>query len=92
MDWRAALGRPLGDVLGVAPAEAVIRSASAFGDLRDRNPVEITLDVDGDPVPVDAILHRTVLRSAAEQPRGRSPPRARACCSASTPGRSAASR
>ena len=28
-----------------------IRSASAFGDLRERNPVEITLDVDGDPVP-----------------------------------------
>jgi light-regulated signal transduction histidine kinase (bacteriophytochrome) len=74
VDWRAALGRPLADVLGVAPADAVIRSASAFGDLRDRNPVEITLDVDGDPVPVDAILHRTVLRSAAEQPRAGDPP------------------
>jgi len=68
VDWRAALGRPLAEVLGVAPADAVLRSASAFGDLRDRNPVEITLDVDGDPVPVDAILHRVVLRTAADRP------------------------
>jgi two-component system, chemotaxis family, sensor kinase Cph1 len=65
--WREALGRPLAAVLGVAPAEAIARSASAFGDLRERNPVEITLDVDGDPVPVDALLHRTVLRNALAQ-------------------------
>jgi light-regulated signal transduction histidine kinase (bacteriophytochrome) len=64
VDWREALGRPLAAVLGVAPAEAIARSAGAFGDLRERNPVEITLDVDGDPVPVDALLHRTVLRNA----------------------------
>ncbi|WP_241037526.1 SpoIIE family protein phosphatase [Blastococcus litoris] len=74
VDWRAALGRPLADVLGVVPAGAVLRSASAFGDLRERNPVEITLDVDGDPVPVDAILHRVVLRSAAEQQPAGDPP------------------
>ncbi|MGY1638219.1 SpoIIE family protein phosphatase [Geodermatophilus sp. SYSU D00742] len=55
-----ALGRRLPDVLGVVAAEAVARSASAFGDLRERNPVEITLDVGGSPVPVDALLHRTV--------------------------------
>jgi light-regulated signal transduction histidine kinase (bacteriophytochrome) len=61
--WPDALGRPLTEVLGVAAADAVIRSASAFGDLRERNPVEITLDVGGDPVPVDALLHRAVLRS-----------------------------
>ena len=67
IDWREALGRPLAAVLGVAPAEAIARSASAFGDLRERNPVEITLDVDGDPVPVDALLHRTVLRGAPAQ-------------------------
>ncbi len=59
--WSDALGRPLADVLGVAQTDAVIRSASAFGDLRERNPLELTLDVDGDPVPVDAILHRAVL-------------------------------
>jgi len=61
MRWQDALGRPLADVLGTAAAGAVIRSASAFGDLRERNPVEVTLDVDGTPVPVDALLHRAVL-------------------------------
>ncbi|MGY1699984.1 SpoIIE family protein phosphatase [Geodermatophilus sp. SYSU D00766] len=64
--WADALGRPLADVLGVAPAEAVVRSASAFGDLRERNPVEVTLDVDGEPVPLDAILHRALLSSGEE--------------------------
>jgi chemotaxis family two-component system sensor kinase Cph1 len=63
-DWQAAVGRALAAVLGVAPAAAIARSASAFGDLRERNPVEITLDVDGDPVPVDALLHRAVIQSA----------------------------
>ncbi|MGY1595040.1 SpoIIE family protein phosphatase [Geodermatophilus sp. SYSU D00708] len=61
LDWRAALGRRLPEVLGMAAAEAVARSASAFGDLRERNPVEVTLDVDGSPVPVDALLHRAVV-------------------------------
>ncbi|MGY2075011.1 SpoIIE family protein phosphatase [Blastococcus sp. SYSU DS0828] len=59
VDWRRALGRPLAEVIGAAPAAAVIRSASAFGDLRERNPVEVTLDVGGEPLPVDALLHRT---------------------------------
>ncbi|MCF6506895.1 GAF domain-containing protein [Blastococcus sp. MG754426] len=61
VDWRQALGRPLAEVIGAAPARAVISSASAFGDLRERNPVEIILDVAGEPVPVDALLHRTVI-------------------------------
>ncbi|TFV65368.1 UNVERIFIED_ORG: GAF domain-containing protein [Bacillus sp. AZ43] len=65
--WADALGRPLSEVLGPA-AGAVVRSASAFGDLRERNPVEITLDVDGSRVPVDALLHRAVLPGGA--PRG----------------------
>ncbi|RZU30655.1 SpoIIE family protein phosphatase [Blastococcus saxobsidens] len=60
--WQRAIGRPLAEVLGVAAAGAVVRSASAFGDLRERNPVEITLDVDGAPVPVDALLHRALIR------------------------------
>jgi chemotaxis family two-component system sensor kinase Cph1 len=59
--WDQALGRPLAEVLGAAAAGAVIRSGSAFGDLRERNPIELTLDVGGDRVPVDAILHRTVM-------------------------------
>ncbi|MGY1631679.1 SpoIIE family protein phosphatase [Geodermatophilus sp. SYSU D01186] len=61
-----ALGRRLPDVLGVVAAEAVARSASAFGDLRERNPVEVTLDVDGGPVPVDALLHRAVAGTGVE--------------------------
>ncbi len=64
--WQAALGRTLAEVVGVPAAEAIARSVSAFGDLRDRNPVELTLDVDGGPVPVDAILHRTLLRVAED--------------------------
>ena len=58
MAWDDALGRPLAEVVGVVPAQAIARSASAFGDLRERNPVEVTLDCDGTPCPVDAILHR----------------------------------
>ncbi|MEI4273303.1 SpoIIE family protein phosphatase [Klenkia sp. LSe6-5] len=58
--WETALGRPLAEVIGTVPAQAVARSAAAFGDLRERNPVELTLDLDGTPVPVDAILHRAV--------------------------------
>ncbi|WP_308127949.1 SpoIIE family protein phosphatase [Modestobacter italicus] len=60
MAWDDALGRPLADVVGVVPAQAIARSARAFGDLRERNPVELTLDCDGTPCPVDAILHRAV--------------------------------
>ena len=65
--WQAALGRPLADVLGTVPAQAVARSAAAFGDLRERNPVELTLDRDGTPVPVDAILHRALHGSPGQQ-------------------------
>ena len=65
--WEAALGRPLADVLGTVPAQAVARSAAAFGDLRERNPVELTLDRDGTPVPVDAILHRALHGSPGRQ-------------------------
>src|SRR3954454_3507416 len=56
--WDDALGRPLAEVVGTVPAQAIARSASAFGDLRERNPVELILDCDGTPCPVDAILHR----------------------------------
>ena len=59
--WDDALGRSLAEVVGSGPATAIARSASAFGDLRERNPVEITLDVQGSPVPVDALLHRAAV-------------------------------
>ena len=68
--WRQALGRPLADVLGVAAADAVIRSASAFGDLRERNPVELIVDVHGSPEPVDAVLHRAVVEGRRPAGRG----------------------
>jgi len=58
--WDDALGRPLAEVIGVEPAGAIARSASAFGDLRERNPIELILDCGGTPCPVDAILHRAV--------------------------------
>jgi chemotaxis family two-component system sensor kinase Cph1 len=58
--WDDALGHPLAEVVGTAAAAAIARSASAFGDLRERNPVELILDRDGTPCPVDAILHRAV--------------------------------
>ena len=70
--WAEALGRPLAGVLGRSAAEAVIRSASAFGDLRERNPIEITLDVDGEPIPMDALLHRAVIRPDAGELPGSS--------------------
>ncbi len=63
--WQDALGRPLAEVIGTAAAGAVVRSASAFGDLRERNPVEVTLAVGGRQEPVDALLHRAVVRSGA---------------------------
>ena len=62
MPWREALGRPLAAVLGDEAAAAVARSASAFGDLRERNPVEVTLHVAGRRIPVDALLHRAIIR------------------------------
>ncbi|SDF17542.1 Bacteriophytochrome (light-regulated signal transduction histidine kinase) [Blastococcus aurantiacus] len=68
--WGQALGRPLADVLGGGAADAVIRSASAFGDLRERNPVELVLDVHGVPDPVDAVLHRAVVEGRRAAGRG----------------------
>jgi light-regulated signal transduction histidine kinase (bacteriophytochrome) len=67
--WQQALGQSLAALIGVPGAEAIARSASAFGDLRERNPVEITLDVDGTPVPVDALLHRVALPVGPAQGR-----------------------
>ncbi len=51
------LGQPLDRLLG--PAAARVRRATAtFGDLRERNPLELEIDVDGTSVGFDLILHR----------------------------------
>ncbi|SDE83780.1 PAS fold-containing protein [Blastococcus fimeti] len=71
--WQEALGRPLAEVIGVGAAGAVVRSASAFGDLRERNPVEVTLDLDGRQEPVDALLHRAVIRAGRDGTHGGTP-------------------
>jgi light-regulated signal transduction histidine kinase (bacteriophytochrome) len=60
------LGRPIDIVLdahlatliGDEPAGHVARAAANFGDLRQRNPLELVIDVDGEPRMFDAILHR----------------------------------
>jgi chemotaxis family two-component system sensor kinase Cph1 len=54
----SSLQRPLGAAIGEVAALAVARAASAFGDLRERNPHETSLRVRGDLVAVDVILHR----------------------------------
>jgi chemotaxis family two-component system sensor kinase Cph1 len=52
------LGQPLAAVVGTGPAELLSRTAAGFGDLRERNPVEVEIDVNGALVAFDAILHR----------------------------------
>jgi two-component system, chemotaxis family, sensor kinase Cph1 len=60
------LGVPVDDVLGkhlsalVGPEQAarLEQAASIFGDLRQRNPYECVLDIDGQSLAFDAILHR----------------------------------
>lgn len=52
------LGRHLSALIGTAQAERVQQSAAAFGDLRQRNPLELELTVDGRPRAFDALLHR----------------------------------
>ncbi|MBE7188219.1 SpoIIE family protein phosphatase [Jatrophihabitans endophyticus] len=74
-DVDAVLGAEIESAIGVGAGQAVRRSAAAFGHLRDRNPVEVEIDVDGRDVPFDAILHRIegglllVEIEAAEGPR-----------------------
>ena len=58
MDADAALGRTLSEVIGSEATALVARAITAFGDLRDRNPVEVGIEVGGEIVAFDAILHR----------------------------------
>jgi chemotaxis family two-component system sensor kinase Cph1 len=53
-----ALGKPLADVLGPVVAANIRRATEAFGDLGERNPLDVKLEVDGKSLQFDAILHR----------------------------------
>lgn len=52
------LGAHLSVLIGVEQAALIAQAASSFSDLRQRNPVELVLDVGGVAKPFDAILHR----------------------------------
>jgi light-regulated signal transduction histidine kinase (bacteriophytochrome) len=52
------LGRHLSFLLGDDVAARVEQAASVLGDLHQRNPLECTIDVAGEPRAFDAILHR----------------------------------
>jgi chemotaxis family two-component system sensor kinase Cph1 len=53
-----AAGKPLARVLGTAAASIIERATAVFGDLGERNPHDVVLDVGGRAVQFDAILHR----------------------------------
>lgn len=54
----AVLGRQLSELIGPDQAAKVQKAASTFGDLRQRNPIECDVDVNGQRRPFDAILRR----------------------------------
>jgi chemotaxis family two-component system sensor kinase Cph1 len=53
-----APGRPLVELIGSPAADNIIHALATFGDLRERNPLDVVVDVQGVPVEFDAILHR----------------------------------
>jgi two-component system, chemotaxis family, sensor kinase Cph1 len=52
------LGRHLSALIGAEQASRVQQAASTFGELRQRNPLECQIEVDGDLRAFDAILRR----------------------------------
>lgn len=52
------LGEQLSAALGDEPAELLRKASASFGDLRERNPHDVVIDVAGTPLRFDAILHR----------------------------------
>ncbi|WP_264991187.1 GAF domain-containing protein, partial [Mycobacterium kiyosense] len=52
------LGKHLSALIGVEQAARIEHAAAAFGDLRQRNPLECQIYVDGEPRAFDAILRR----------------------------------
>ncbi|MDD9205807.1 GAF domain-containing protein, partial [Georgenia sp. 10Sc9-8] len=60
------LGARLGAVLGAQAETAVVNHARAEGDVRDRNPLSVTVPVEGAPVVLDALVHRPPVGEARE--------------------------
>lgn len=52
------LGSGIAELVGAEQAAAISRTASVFGDLRERNPLELDVRVGDRTVAFDAILHR----------------------------------
>lgn len=54
----AVLDQHLSALIGAGQAARIEQATSLLGDLRQRNPLECTIDVDGEPRAFDAILRR----------------------------------
>ena len=54
----AVLGHHIAGLIGADQAAMLEQASANFGDLRQRNPVECVIDVAGEPMEFDAILHR----------------------------------
>jgi chemotaxis family two-component system sensor kinase Cph1 len=54
----AVLGAHLSALIGADQSALIEQAAASFSDLRQRNPVECTLEVNGELRPFDAIMHR----------------------------------
>jgi light-regulated signal transduction histidine kinase (bacteriophytochrome) len=54
----SVLGQHLSSLIGFDEATRVEQATSAPGDLRQRNPLECVIDVAGEPLAFDVILHR----------------------------------
>jgi chemotaxis family two-component system sensor kinase Cph1 len=54
----AVLGRPLSELIGADQSTLIEQAAATFGELRQRNPVECTISVEGVKREFDAILRR----------------------------------
>jgi chemotaxis family two-component system sensor kinase Cph1 len=57
-DAGRAVGLTVLEVLGPVVAATIERATSVFGDLRQRNPHDVVIEIDGEAVRFDAILHR----------------------------------
>jgi light-regulated signal transduction histidine kinase (bacteriophytochrome) len=54
----SVLGQHLSALMGIEQSNRIMQAVATFSDLRQRNPLECVLEVDGAPRAFDAILHR----------------------------------